>query len=103
MQGAHAGLEVGQEGGLDVLTVEGAAAGGHGWRGAPGQRGPGVAREGAGRPTEARLAVADAPHTEAGALPVELLRGLVVQSRGARGGEGQPVTRVGGGGSGLPG
>lgn len=28
---------------------------------------------------------------------------LVVQSRGTRGGQGQPVTRVGGGGRGLPG
>lgn len=142
MQGAHAGLEVRQEGRLDLLAgghVGNAAAGGHGRRGAPRQWGAGVARDGTGGlwgransqggmvgggvcswstrqeqsgqnraggspgrvwlathtsscsgalsscahpvslpsvcpyPTQARLAVADAPPVETGALTVELL------------------------------
>lgn len=51
VQGARAGLEVRQEGRLDLLAgghVGDAAAGGHGWRGAPWQWGAGVARDGTG-------------------------------------------------------
>lgn len=87
MQGAEAWLEVRQERRLDFLAwghVGNIAARRHGWCGIPRQWGAGVTRDGAGRPTQARLAVADAAPVEAGALPVELLCGLVMQSRGAR-------------------
>lgn len=79
MQGAEAWLEVRQERRLDFLAwghVGNIAARRHGWCGIPRQWGAGVTRDGAGRPTQARLAVADAAPVEAGALPVELLCGL---------------------------